>query len=395
MMCVSEFALRSVHVIAGLDPAHGGPTYTVPRLCHALAESGAEAMLLSVGGIDEEGGIGRDGHGWCCFAPDWASIPFVRELRCSSGLTYALRELAPKADVIHDHGLWLMPNVAAGRAALHARKPLIVAPRGMLSPAALGFSRLKKRAVWALLQGNVVRRASCIHATSEQEHDEIRDFGLKNPVAVIPNGIDIPVLDSRSTAATDGGRTVLSLGRIHPKKGLDRLVRAWARVESAHPDWRLRIVGPDELGHARELAALAAEMKTQRVSIEGPVAGDAKTAAYREADLFVLPTLNENFAVTVAEALAAGTPAIVTKGAPWNGLAREGCGWWIDHGVEPLAATLAETLVMKREALQAMGAKGRAWMARDFSWSSVARDMFDVYRWLTLRGEQPEAVRLK
>ena len=270
----------------------------------------------------------------------------MRGLRCSSGLVRALHELAPKADLIHDHGLWLMPNVDAGRAALRARKPFIVAPRGMLGPAALAFSRTKKRIVWALLQGDVVRRASCIHATSEQEHDEIRNFGLKNPIAIIPNGIDLPELDSHSTAANDFGRIVLSLGRIHPKKGLDRLVRAWAHLESAHPEWRLRIIGPDELGHAGELAALAAELKTQRVSIEGSVAGDAKTAAYREAELFVLPSLNENFALTVAEALAAGTPVIATKGAPWHGLAREGCGWWIDHGVEPLVAALAKAMTM-------------------------------------------------
>src|SRR5207248_11348697 len=114
-----------------------------------------------------------------------------------------------------------------------------------------------------------------------------------------------------------------------------------------------------------QLAALAAGLKTQRVSIEGPVAGDAKSAAYRKADLFVLPTLNENFAVTVAEALAAGTPVIATKGAPWRGLEREGCGWWIDHGVEPLVATLTEAMAMRREALQSMGEKGRSWMKRD------------------------------
>jgi glycosyltransferase involved in cell wall biosynthesis len=329
-----------------------------------------------------------------CFPWDWARVPMVRDLRCSSGLARALHELAPTVDVIHDHGLWLMPNVDAGRAALLARKPFIVAPRGMLAPAALAFSRLKKRVVWALLQGEVVRRAACIHATSEQEHDEIRDFGLNNPVAIVPNGIDLPESRTRSTSSTTG-RVVLSLGRIHPKKGLDRLVRAWARLEAAHPDWRLRIVGPDELGHAGELVALAAELKARHVSVEKSVAGDAKIAAYQQADLFVLPTLNENFAITVAEALAAGTPVIATKGAPWRALQSEGCGWWIDHGVEPLAAALAHAMVMTREALQAMGTKGRAWMARDFSWDRVARDMLDVYRWLALRGKPPGTVRLK
>jgi glycosyltransferase involved in cell wall biosynthesis len=385
---------RIVHVIAGLDPAHGGPSYSVPRLCAALAAAGAAVELFSVTTADCHDTAGNPEHGRC-FARDWANIPVLRELRYSSGLARALRDIAPKADVIHDHGLWLMPNVVSGRAALRAGKPFIVAPRGMLGPAALAFSRNKKRIVWALLQGDVVRRASCIHATSEQEYDEIRNFGLKNPIAIIPNGIDVPEQDSDSRAAKDFDRIVLSLGRIHPKKGLDRLVRAWAKVESAHPEWRLRIVGPDELGHADELAGLAAELKAQRVSIEGSVPGDAKTAVYREADLFVLPSLNENFAITVAEALAAGTPVIVTKGAPWHGLAREGCGWWIDHGVEPLVAALAKAMTMQREALQAMGAKGRAWMARDFSWDHVARDMIDVYRWLALRGELPGTVRLK
>jgi glycosyltransferase involved in cell wall biosynthesis len=355
---------------------------------------GAEVRLLSVAGADGCD-IAVDDVGGRCFPRDWARVPMVRDLRCSSGLARALHELVPKADVIHNHGLWLMPNVDAGRAALLARKPFVVAPRGMLASAALAFSRTKKRIVWALLQGDVVRRASCIHATSEQEHDEIRDFGLKNPIAIIPNGIDLPGLHSHSSAATDSGRIVLSLGRLHPKKGLDLLVRAWAHVETANPEWRLRIIGPDELGHASELAALAAELKTQRVSIEGSVAGDAKTAAYREAELFVIPTLNENFAVTVAEALAAGTPVIATKGAPWHGLTSEGCGWWIDHGVEPLVAALAKAMAMRREALQEMGAKGRAWMARDFSWDRAGRDMLDVYRWLAVGGEPPAAVRLK
>ena len=386
--------LRSVHVIAGLDPAHGGPSYTVPRLCQAIAMAGAEARLLSVAGadgceiaLDED--LGR------CFPLDSARIPVVRHLRRSSGLARALHELAPKVDVIHDHGLWLMPNVDAGRAALLAGKPFIVAPRGMLAPAALAFSRVKKRMVWALLQGEVVRRAACIHATSEQEHDEIRDFGLNNPIAIVPNGIDLPEPAVRSISSITNDRTVLSLGRLHPKKGLDRLVRAWATVEAANPDWRLRIVGPDELGYSGKLAALAVELKARRISFEKSIAGDAKIAAYQQADLFVLPTLNENFAITVAEALAVGTPVIATKGAPWRALESNGCGWWIDHGVEPLAAALANAMAMTREKLQAMGAKGRSWVSRDFSWDRVARDMLEVYHWLALRGELPSTVRLK
>src|SRR5262249_10933006 len=147
-------------------------------------------------------------------------------------------------------------------------------------------------------------------------------------------------------------------GRIHPKKGLDHLIRAWAKVETGYDHWRLRIVGPAELGHDAELRTLAENLKLSRVSIEPAIYGDRKYAAFREADIFVLPTLNENFAMTVAEALAAGTPVISTKGAPWAGLEVNRCGWWIDHGIEPLAAALNDAMTLPREELRAMGARG-------------------------------------
>ena len=286
-----------------------------------------------------------------------------------------------------------MPNVSAGGAAASGPTPLVVSPHGMLAPAALAFSRLKKQAFWALLQGRVIRGASCLHATSEQEYEEIRGLGLTNPVATIPLGIDLPGVIAPLAAGPALERVVLSLGRIHPKKGLSRLVQAWSKVEAGYPGWRLKIVGPAELGHDNELRALAVALGLTRISIEDPVYGEAKTIAYQDAAVFVLPTLNENFGLTVSEALAAGTPVISTKGAPWSGLEQKDCGWWIDHGVEPLAAALAQAMALPREALKAMGDKGRQWMARDFSWDCVAHDMLSVYLWLARRAPPPPAVR--
>lgn len=386
--------LRAAHVIAGLAPVYGGPSYSVPRLCEALAAAGAGTVLLSV--VGKDGGqrdVYEHGYRDRRFAWDYACIPVLRRLLSSQGLSKALRNASVTADVIHNHGLWLMPNVRAAWAAAAERKSLVISPCGMLAPVALAFSRLKKRAFWALLQGRAVRSAACIHATSEQEYEEIRSLGLSNPVAIIPHGTDLPELPAQWPAGPPVERVVLSLGRIHPKKGLSRLVHAWAKVEAKHPRWRLRIVGPPEAGHDNELRALVMALGLTRLSVEGPIPGDAKTTAYREADLFVLPTLNENFGLTVAEALAAGTPVISTKGAPWSGLECEGCGWWIDHGVEPLAAALAHAMALPRETLKAMGNKGRAWMARDFSWDSVARDMLDVYLWLARGGEPPATIR--
>jgi glycosyltransferase involved in cell wall biosynthesis len=385
--------LYAVHVIAGLDPAHGGPSYCVPRLCEALAATGAGVTLLSVAKANGAGlDISEKGYRDRRFAWDYTDVPILRGLRSSSGLSGALYNISITADVIHTHGLWLLPNVQAGWAAKRARKPLVISPHGMLDPAALAFSRLKKRAFWTLFQGSAIRDAACIHATSEQEYEEVRRFGLANPVVIIPNGIDFPELVGQPTGRPTAERVVLSLGRIHPKKGLDRLIRAWVNVESKRPGWRLRIIGPSEIGHDNELRALAVTLGLSSVSIEGPIYGDVKHAAYHAADLFVLPTLNENFGLTVAEALAAGTPVIATKGAPWPGLQREECGWWIDHGIESLATSLTQATAMPREALKAMGARGRAWMRRDFSWHRVGQEMLDLYGWLARTMERPSTI---
>jgi glycosyltransferase involved in cell wall biosynthesis len=382
--------VRALHVIAGLDEADGGPAYSIPALCRSLGRGGAEVQLFSVKGRDSWSGGRVPEYSERRFAQNGAGVPVVGRLRWSAGLGAELNRAGPGVEIIHDHGVWLMPNVQAGRAAARSGRPLVVSPRGMFGAAALEFSRDVKRVFWALAQGPAIRGAACFHATSEQEYHEIRAFGLTRPVAIIPNGIDVTDAD-RAGPGPRVERVALSLGRLHPKKGLDGLVRAWAAVEGAHPDWRLRIVGPGERGYDHRLRALVAELGARRVTIEDAIYGGAKTAAYREADVFVLPSLSENFGLTVAEALAAGTPVISTKGAPWGGLATKGCGWWIDHGVEPLAVTLARAMSTPRGTLADMGARGREWMRRDFSWDRAAGDMLAVYRWLA-RGAQPPGV---
>ena len=372
--------LAVVHTVASIADEAAGPSYSAPSLAMAEARAGAAVSMFTVGD-----GPGRplEGVSHKVFPQSLGGLPGLAQLRLSGAMRAALR--ASSAQIIHTHGLWLAPNCYRPPG-----KAFVLSPRGMLGPAALAFSAGKKRLMWRLLQGPAARAASLLHATSDQEHDEIRAFGLGNPVAVIPNGIDVPPLERPARGAI---RTVLSLGRIHPKKNLTGLIRAWATVEDRE-GWRLRLVGPDEGGHAGELRALVAQLGLADVTVESPVFGDGKLAAYREADLFVLSTLNENFAMTVAEALAAGTPVISTKGAPWGGLEPEGCGWWIDHGEAAMAVALGLAMSLPGETLSAMGAKGRDWMLRDYSWDRIGRDMLAAYEWALHGGQPPAAVRL-
>ena len=381
--------MRILQVVSSVEIEAAGPSYTVPSLGRSLAACGHNVVQMSVGcNSASDSGNFHDRR----FPPDSSGAWLRDRLLPSSSLKSAIDAESRSADIVHGHGLWRLPNIYCALAARRAGKPFILTPRGMLGPDALRFSRFSKKAFWLLAQGSAARAAQCIHATSEQEYEEIRAFGLRQPVAVIPNGVDLPPLQAERSIS--GARPyVLSLGRIHPKKGLDRLISAWAMLEAEFPDWELKIVGADEDGHARQLQALVTKLGLFNVAISGPVFGEAKQTMLREAEIFALPTLNENFAMTVAESLAAQTPVISSKGAPWQDLERYGCGWWIDHGADSFASGLRTAMSLPTQERLSMGERGAAWMERDFSWGAVARDMSAVYQWQTGSGPPPGTVR--
>jgi glycosyltransferase involved in cell wall biosynthesis len=184
---------------------------------------------------------------------------------------------------------------------------------------------------------------------------------------------------------------VLFLGRIHPKKGLEQLILAWKEICFRHQGWQLNIVGPLDSLYAQELRIKLKE--APGIYVLGPLYGAEKIDAYRQADIFVLPSQNENFAMTVAEALAQETPVISTTGTPWAGLETHGCGWWIDQGVAPLATALDEAMATPAGKLVTMGQAGRQWMERDFNWDAVSASMHEVYRWLCNQRSAPDCVR--
>jgi glycosyltransferase involved in cell wall biosynthesis len=301
----------------------------------------------------------------------------------------ALRREAEEANVIHNHGLWMMPNLYPAWAV--RRKPcrLVTSPRGTLAAWSLRRNAWQKKVMWFLGQGRAVRDSHCFHATAESEYQDIRRAGLRGPVAVIPNGIEV----APEVARTDSGpRRLLFLSRIHPVKGIDVLLRAWSKVESRFPEWELRIVGKDEQGYQEKMQELSTTLGLKRVSFPGPAFGEQKGEEYKNAHLFILPTHTENFGVAVAEALAWGLPAIVTKGAPWSGLDDKGCGWWIEQGVESLADCLDSVLRLSPAELQKRGQRGRQWMEQEFSWEHVGKRMLEAYRWLIGGGTPPACV---
>ena len=376
--------LRIAQVIPAIAVEASGPSYSVVRLCESLIARGEQVVLAALR-WDER----------------YSPPPFCREFPLSRGPRKLGRSArmsrwlveectAGRIDLLHSHALWMMPCVYPGRLARNSNVPLVTSPRGSLSPEALGLSRLRKKAFWLLQQGQALRAARLLHATSEAEYADIRAAGLTQPVAVIPNGIDIP--PPRPPRSAKRRRVLLYLGRVHPIKGLDVLLRAWHELSARHVDWDLRIVGPGEPAHVTAVRQHARDLGVQRVNFAGAAYGPERLAAYQSADLYVLPTRSENFGMTVAEALAAGTPVITTHGAPWAGLARHDAGWWIEQSLDALVATLDLALRSSPERLEAMGANGRLWMTESFGWPTIGAAMQSVYQWLVHRGDKPGCI---
>ena len=322
---IQSILLRLVHVTANLYPKAGGPSRTVMQLVDALATGEAVEVTLLCQGFSDE--------------PTVSSVnQSVNRQFLSSPSALSLK-------------LGLPVNHWAAWAARRYDIRLIIHPRGMLEPWALKQQAFKKRLALELFQRRDLETAKAFIATAKMEYKTIRTLGLKQPVAIIPNGVSVegsPGEDSARSTNEPEIRTALFLSRVHPKKGIPNLLRAWAQV--APQGWRLRIAGPDEGEHLAEVMALARQLGIEQfVEYVGAVDGPEKSALYRDGDLFVLPTFSENFGVVVAEALAHGVPVITTKGAPWKDLETYECGWWIDIGIEPLVSALRAAMALSNE----------------------------------------------
>ena len=320
---------------------------------------------------------------------EFAVLPVLRKFGISIGHTRAMMAATRRVDVVHNHSLWSLMNMLAGWVVPGHRAKLVVSPHGTLSAAALSRRRSLKNALWPL-QYRTLAKADLLHATSAAEYRDIRSIGLGNPVAIVPNGIDVP--RSPPTATTQEHRTLLFLSRIHPHKGLDRLLSCWHRLQARHPHWQLVVAGKGDRAYENKIKTMANTLGLRRVRFVGPVYGSAKTRLYTQSQLFALPTDSENFGMVVAEALAHSCPCVVTTGAPWAALETEGCGWWVERDVCAFTDALHGAMSRSEDTLKRMGRIGRDWMIREYGWDAIGRQLDMAYRWLLGRGTKPLCV---
>lgn len=340
-------------------------------------------------------------------APAWPLDPRVVTKVCSPrgprrlgycrNLAAILDSLASQ-NVVHVHGLWRLHYLQSARFAHERGIPLIVSVHGMLLGSALGQRAALKRVGRWLFQDAVLRRAHCLHATSAAEAEAIRRLGFPGAIAVVPWGVRVPAeFPSPSgphSSETGQPDVLLYLGRLHPSKGLEPLLRAWAQVHRRVAAWRLVVAGFDESGYLATLVALAEELGiTETVTFAGPADGRAREQLFADARVVVLPSPAENFGFVVPEALARGIPVIATHGAPWASLVTEACGWWVPAGEASLGTTLADALSRPPQLLREMGERGRHLVRARFTWDRAAESILDLYEWAVGRRAAPTSVQ--
>ncbi|GAB1490104.1 glycosyltransferase [Opitutaceae bacterium] len=371
----------------------GGIFFALAGLLPALARSGEGFLSLTAfGARDPESDVDL---------PQWSPVPTQTftawppaSFAYAPGLVPAVRTFAP--DLLHVHGLWSHASVACLAVARRDRKPYVVSPHGMLDPGALRFSRWKKQIASALFQRDHLDRAAVLHALSATEARGIREAGYTGPVAILPNGVNLPTAAPDRTSATKPAsarsRTLLYLGRIHPKKGLPALIEAWIPF-SAHgalgANWRLVIAGWNEVAHEEALRAqVAAAQADDRVVFAGPLWGEAKDAALGAADAFILPSLSEGLPMSVLEAWARGKPALITPACNLpEGLAA-GAALPITPDAAGIHQGLERLARLDDAELRSMGISAHQLVEAKFAWPAIAANMIRLYQSVA-RGQPP------
>lgn len=370
--------IHCIQIVGSLAPETGGTARSASLLSQGLAENNCRVSLIA---FDLGPGFSEP------LLPQHPLLDiYILSTVLSLGMKPLLTPELPRLlkdltdsnpdTVIHVQGIWLPYLGIASRFAVRRGLPLVVSPRGMLTPWAMQYRGFRKKIAWQLYQKRWINRASMIHCTGEEEARQIGTLGIIQPKVVIPNGTLIP--DKIVRRSTDQEKTILFLSRIHPKKGLLNLLDALAGVDLK--GWEVALAGYDE-GSYRAVVEQAVQKKglSSKVKFQGPVGDSEKWQVYRDADLFVLPSHSENFGIVVAEALAAGLPVITTTGTPWQDLERCGCGWWVKPEVSEIRKALNEALALTDEERWAMGKKGRELVKDQYSWKSIGAQMKSNY----------------
>jgi len=317
-------------------------------------------------------------------------------------MTDALKHQVKTFDLVHINGLYLYPTMAASRACRRQRVPYMISPHGMLDPHAIRFQSTwkKKLYIWLIEKRNL-RGAAALHFTSFEEQQLVAQSGWQLPGFVVPNALDLaefPEPGGDTATSETNGESVLFLSRIHPKKGLDLLIPAFAQVVARRPGVKLHLVGPDENEYLAQVRSwIAAYRLEDHVICSGMLLGQEKLRAYQHCTLFVLPSYSENFGIVVIEAMACGKPVVISDRVNiYREVAQAGAGLVTACDANDIAQAIV-TLLADPARAREMGRRGRKLVEEKFTWERAAAEMLAMYRQIVagqpyLEGETTQTI---
>ena len=381
-------------VVSSISREAGGLFQSVRGLAKAVTSASASARVFGIS--DEQSAVDlQDWQPLCVqtFQPQWRAWGY------SNQLVPAM--VGADLDILSTHGLWKYCSVASLRWHRRTARPYIVHPHGMLESWALQNAKWKKRIAAVLYENQHLRGAACLRALCEAEAHSIRAYGMRNPICVIPNGVDLPDLKDmpalQAQAFAEGRKILLYLGRLHPKKNLANLIRAWKQILNSHPSarasWVLTIAGWSQGEYEAQLRQLTTDLGLlASVIFLGPRFGTEKNECYRGCAAFIMPSLSEGLPMTVLEAWAYAKPVLMTPECNLPEGFGAGAALQIGPGPEEITTGLKQVIEMSDDDRRAMGNRGRNLVATTFSWPRIGKQMRSVYEWALGAGPPPEVV---
>ncbi len=367
-----------------IDVECGGIAHSTYLTIKGLEKNDVDASLLMVPLDDHKKMIANDidiiytkEH---YFSGRWEYIPKIEK---------TLKEF--DVDLFHIQGLWLHLNHSVARCAMKKKIPYIFALRGMLYPQALTSSYIVKKIALTLYQRKDLQQASCIQTTCIEEMKFYRELGFTNPVAVLPN----PTITSDSferPISTKGKFRVGYLGRVHPRKHIERLIYAFDTLRTQLKDAELLIIGSGDKHCEQLLRDEVSRLRLTNVHFTGFLTGKEKDATIMSLSVLVVPSDFENFGNIVPEALIRGVPVIATKGMPWQELEEFHCGWWIDNDQDSINKALLQVLNLSEDERIAMGMNGKRLVQANYSVEAMGAKMRILYEWILNGGTKPNFV---
>lgn len=362
----------SVAIVTGsLSRQAGGLFHSVRQLAQGLEAEGVRVGVFGLRDADTE----KDLSAWGPIEPVALHPTPTAGVGFAKGLHAALSSFQPS--IIHQHGIW--QGFSRTVSAWSSKVPTVVSPRGMLDPWAIQNSNFKKKLAWCGWEEKNLIEAASIHALAESEAEAIKQAIPTANIVVIPNAVSLPKETTKS-GKNSGKRSLLFLGRIHPKKGLRELVLQWSQLSLVQRNaWSVTVAGPDEGGHRKELESLVKELKLEgSFNFIGPVIAGAKDALLRESDAFILPSHSEGLPMSVLEAWSYGLPVLMTKACNLPEGFSANAALEIDH--DPSAKKLA--LALSRDRLEILGQNGTTLVKTRFALPMIVRSHLENYQTL-------------